>query len=145
LARKAFHLIVCLSVLFSFSCHKKVPIFTNAKVFLNGLYRSETKDYKNSGYSYFRFFEDKTVVSATIVINDNELIEVMKWFNNQDQNVLKGRYCVEGSHIQFQVCNTNGCNEYEGEIQSDGAVLDLRYKSMTNGEGRGKYIFMRLY
>lgn len=99
----------------------------------DGVYKSTTDD---GGY-FFRFFEDKTVLSVG-TINGVTVAKLRKWFHkNSDKGVPTGVYSLRGGNIKFSTTGLMGTISYSGEVLNN--KLTLKWFSQINKQ-TGIYI-----
>jgi len=78
------------------------------------LYRRES--------SYFRFYEDGTVIGASTT---GEPDQIIAWFKKGgSSNLSEGTYKRDENYIAFSTSNDLGTVKYSGSIQKDILVLD---------------------
>lgn len=96
----------------------------------NGLYISKLPvDYGIPVHSYFRFYEDGTVLETSV--RGEPTTEVMNWFHKNNDSVSRGTYNASGDSIDFAVTSESGTVDYNGRIVGD--ELHLHMYSHING------------
>jgi hypothetical protein len=80
----------------------------------------------NSVNYVFRFYEDGTVISATIGRSsaDQSLFPAASWFNKDNADVSRGTYSINGNEIVFSSTSSVGTVDYEGTLENGKMILD---------------------
>ena len=105
----------------------------------DGLYASRLPvDPVFVSFSYFRFYEDGTVIESTV---SGQRSADLPWFDRSNKTVGQGRYSLTGTSIEFCVRSKAGSVDYWGQIAGD--ALHLEFLSHINGNrGNDEYSFL---
>ena len=113
------------------------------KVFFEGVYfsgkpASELLTESMKGASFFRFYENGTVLSVTTTATINQL---KNWFN-EEGDCDRGKFTINGNTISFQIVSKDpfgadiGTIDYIGVIKNDTLIINI------NGyEKKTEYLF----
>lgn len=103
--------------IFSFTTKEK----TNCNVKYNGIYAFKID---NEHSAVIRFYEDGTVLASTSV---NDYMDVFSWFKKDNKDmVLTGKYKIKKCEIKFEVSGMTGEQKYEGAINENSIVMELK-------------------
>ena len=121
------------------------------KVRYDGLYVSGPQDVIPSDYGscyhYLRFYEDGTVLAASVVLTEGPN-QVIRWFDKSNPNISKGQYSIQGNTIRFSTTSPQGdVVDYAGQIINDRLKLHWRSRIIRRGfDSRGfeDYTFVKV-
>jgi hypothetical protein len=71
--------------------------------------------------NYIRFFEDGTVINATVMGTPDK---IKSWFNKDSENVSIGTFDIDDDHISFIVESPEATVSYSGKIIDNGLLLN---------------------
>lgn len=115
------------------------------KLRFDGLYCCiENKDSDSATNTILRFYEDRTVISASIgsPTEKNTDISILfpagNWFNRESEygKDKLGTYNIENNRINFVTISENGTVDYEGEININLLILDC-HSNINGFESKG--------
>ncbi len=106
-------------------------IFPSPLLRFDGVYRSEAfvTTTNRTAWTYFRFYEDATVLSAASTASPEEMIDI---FRGESKWILRGKYSLTENILRFSVANNMGAIDYVGIIT--GASLRLDFYSHINNK-----------
>ena len=107
----------------------------------DGVYQSEIID--NEYWQYFRFYEDRTVITISSTGTPSEIAGWFKKENIENGNLSHGEFEIEDSQLVFSTTSVNGTVDYEGEIQENKLTLNS-YSHINDTQGTRIYTFVQL-
>ena len=130
--RATFYSFFILFLLFTYS----FIIDGTCSVKYNGIYTCSVDAETDA---HIRFYDDGTVIASTSIKN---IVFVNKWFTKENIDlVLKGTYKIKGCNIKFKTKGENGEQDYNGTINGDDLLLEVK-DAKTKAKATRTYKFI---